>query len=230
MDLISFLNQRKAFTDAGDADGLAALETKAADIVRQFLEGTYAAETETSPLFYSFFRTFAQTQNKDLKSDCEQAVEKLQPMLDEFDAEHNLTHLDELNQNVIEYNLAHLAVFERLNPFEKEKNNQLKFPAFADLLRLTDQIEITGSDENAHARFVETLTDASKLQAFMTLSLSGEKITRDIYLSTLRGNMENNLVLMFAADRIPAETPINEKTITALQAEYQKLLDALNRG
>ena len=64
----------------------------------------------------------------------------------------------------------------------------------------------------------------------MTLSLSGEKITRDIYLSTLRGNMENNLVLMFAADRIPAETPINEKTIAVLQAEYQKLLDALNRG
>lgn len=31
MDLISFLNQRKAFTDVGDANGLAALETEAAD-------------------------------------------------------------------------------------------------------------------------------------------------------------------------------------------------------
>lgn len=124
--------------------------------------------------------------------------------------------------------MARLAVFERLNPFEKEKNNQLKFPAFTDLLRLTDQIEITGSDENAHARFIETLIKASKLQVFMTLSLAKEKITQDDYLSALRGNMENNLVLMFAADRIPAETPINENTVADLRAEYQKLLDALN--
>ena len=228
MDLISFLNQRKAFTDAGDANGLAALETEAADIVRQFLEGTYAAETETSPLFYSFFRTFSQTDNSDLKSDCERALEKLQPLLDEFDEDHRLTHLDELEQSVIEYNLAQLAVFERLNPFEKEKNNQLKFPDFTNLLHLTDQIEITGSDENAHARFIATLTDASKLQAFMTLSLADKKITQDIYLSALRCNMENNLVLMFAADRITAGMPLNEKNIAVLQAEYQKLLDALN--
>ncbi len=64
----------------------------------------------------------------------------------------------------------------------------------------------------------------------MSLSLSGEKITRDIYLSTLRNNMENNLVLMFAADRIPAGMPINEKNVAAFRIEYEKLLDALNRG
>lgn len=228
MDLISFLNQRKAFIDAGDTEGLAALEKEAADIVKRFLKGTYAAETDTSPLFYSFFRTFAQTQNKDLQSDCERAIEKLQPLLDEFDEEHNLTHLDELSESIIEYNLAQLAVFERLNPFEKEKNNQLKFPIFSDLLQLTDQIEITDSDDDARTWFIETLIEASKMQAFMALCLSGKKITQDIYLSTLRNNMENNLVLMFAADRIPAEIPINEETVAAFQVEYQKLLDAMN--
>ena len=125
MDLISFLNQRKALTDAGDADGLAALETEAAEFAGQFLKGELAAEVETAPLFYSFFRTFAQTDDNNLKSDCERALEELRPLLDEFDKEHDLTHLDELDQNVIEYNLARLAVFERLNPFEKEKGNRI---------------------------------------------------------------------------------------------------------
>ncbi len=227
MDLIAFLNQRKALNEAGDTNGLAALEKEAAEIVEQFLDGSCAAETETAPLFYSFFKTFSQTDNDYLKSGCEQAVEKIQPLLDEFDEEHHLTHLDELNQNVIEYNLGKLAVFERLNPFEKEKD-KLKFPAFSDLLRLTDQIEITDGGEDAHLRFVETLIDASKLQTFMTLSLSDKKITQDLYLSTLRSNMENNLVLMFTADRIKAGMPISDKTVSILKAEYQKFLTAIN--
>lgn len=227
MDFISFLNQRKTLSDAGDVNALTALEKEASDFVKQFLNGKYAAETETSPLFYSFFKTFAQTDNATLKENCERAIEIIQPLLDAFDEEHHLTHLDDLTENVIEHNLNQLAVFERLNPFEKKADDQLKFPVFSDLLRLTDQIEIKGTAENAHDLFVDTLIKASKLQVFMALSLSNEKIDQNLYLSTLRSSMENNLVLMFAADNIDAGMPPDDKKIARLQAEYQKLLKVI---
>ena len=103
----------------------------------------------------------------------------------------------------------------------------VKFPVFSDLLRLTDQIEIKGTAENAHDLFVDTLIKASKLQVFMALSLSNEKIDQNLYLSTLRSSMENNLVLMFAADNIDAGMPPDDKKIARLQAEYQKLLKVI---
>ena len=230
MDFISFLDQRKTLTDTGDLNGLNALEEKVTKIVADFLNGTFVAEMQTVPLFYSFFKTFAETNNLELKNLCDQALIKIQPLLDEFDREHNLTHLDELNTGTIEYNLNQLSAFDRLNPFEKESANQLKFQTFNDLLRLTDQIEIKGTDESAHENFIETLVKASKLQTFISLSLSPEKITQDLYLTTLRSNMENNLVLMLTADRIDSGMPINDKKVARLRIEYQKLLNALNKG
>ena len=61
----------------------------------------------------------------------------------------------------------------------------------------------------------------------MTLSLSSNKIKEDSYLAELRQNMEKNLVLMFAADRIPLGKPITDETKKQIQSEYQELLKSL---
>ena len=231
MDHVAFLNQRKALSDIGDTNGLIALEQEALNHVREFLSGEIAAETETAPLFYSFFRTFSQTGNAELKTFCDNALIKLQPYLAQFDEENGLTHLDALNKRVLEYNLTALTVLERINPFEFKKEKQLKFPVFSDLFRLTNNIEIT--DENgeksneAHTRFIETLIETSKIQTFMTLSLSEKKIDENAYLTDLCQNMEKNLVLMFVADRIPSGKPMIDETRDLIQQEYQKLLKAL---
>ena len=85
MDQIAFLKQHKEFSDAGDMAALAGLEEQALTHTYEFLNGEIAAEPETAPLFYSFFRTFSDTKNKDLKTACEKALEKVQPFLDQFD-------------------------------------------------------------------------------------------------------------------------------------------------
>ena len=231
MDLIAFLNQRKALSNKGDTEGLKALEQEASGAVRAFLDGKIGADTDRAPLFYSFLKTFSQTDNPDLKKDCDKALIKIQPYLDQFDKENGLTRLDDLSKNVIEHNLDALSVFEQLYPFEMKKENQLKFPIFSDLFRLTNSIDITDDKgqvtDQAHARFVDTLIDAARLQTFMKLSISVNKITEDIYLDDLRQNMEVGLVSMFVIDRIPSDRPIDEETKDLIQAEYQKLLNSI---
>lgn len=233
MDLISFLNQRKAAMDSGNDEALKALEKTAAKHVTAFLNGTIAAETETSPLFYSFFRTFSQTDDDELKQNCEKALEKLQPYLDRFDTENHLTHLDDLEENILARNLEKLAVFDQINPFEMKKKNQLVFSDFAELFSLTEKIEITDENGKAsskgHENFITTLIESAKLQAFTTLSLSVSKISQKDYLTEVRQNMENNLVLMFVADKALLQSPPTEKTKDLLHAEYKKLLIAVSQ-
>lgn len=231
MDQIAFLNQRKALSDSGDTAGLKALEQEALLHTQEFLDGKIGAETETAPLFYSFFRTFSQTENADLKTACNKALEKVQPYLDQFDKENGLTRLDDLSKGVLEHNLTALSVFEQLNPFELKKENQLKFPIFSDLFRLTNNIDITDDNgqnsDRAHADFVNTLIDAARLQTFMKLSISTDKITEDVYLNDLRQNMEIGLVSMFVIDRVPVGQPINDETKDQIFSEYQKLLNSI---
>lgn len=231
MDLISFLNRHKSLTDAADKDGLASLEQEAFVHIREFLNGEIAAETNTAPLFYSFFRTFSQTENADLKAACEAAVEKVKPYLDDFDEENGLTRLDDLSKSLLEHNLTALSVFEQLDPFELKKEDRLRFPEFSDLFRLTNNIDITDDNgqvsDQAHTDFINTLIDAARLQTFMKLSVSADKITEDVYLNDLRQNMEIGLVSMFVIDRIPADRTLSDETKDQLQAEYQKLLNSI---
>ena len=231
MDQIAFLKQRKELTDAEDTAGLASLEREVLIHAQEFLNGEIGVETDTAPLFHSLFKTFSQTENADLKAACEKALEKVQPYLDDFDRENGLTRLDDLDKSVIEHNLTALSVYERINPFEIRKGDQLKYPLFSDLFRLTNNIEITDTDDQksdlAHERFVDTLIEAARLQTFMKLSLHTEKITQDFYLSDLRQNMEVGLVSMFVIDRIPSGKPINDETKDFLHSEYQKLLSSI---
>lgn len=230
MDQIAFLKQHKEFSDAGDMAALAGLEEQALTHTHEFLNGEIAAEPETAPLFYSFFRTFSDTKNKDLKTACEKALEKVQPFLNQFDEENGLTRLDDLTKSVVEHNLAALSVYEQLNPFETTGKG-LKFSEFEDLFRLTNEIDIIDSNginnKQAHTDFVETLIDTAKLQTFLSQSLSDKKIDEQIYLSDLRRNMEKDLVLMFAADKIPVGEPIDDETKNKIEAEYQKLLETI---
>ncbi len=230
MDLIAFLNRRKTLFNSGDTAGLNALEHEALFYIKEFLSDKISAETDTAPLFYSFFRTFSQTENTQLKDACEKALQKLHPFLNRFDEENRLTRLDDLNKETAEYNLTALSAFERLNPFELKEKDRLKFPVFSDLFRLVNNIEITDSNgqnnASAHVQFIDTLIESARLQTFMKLSIYTDKITEDLYLSDLRQNMEIGLVSMFITDRVPTDMP-DDKTKDQLLLEYQKLLNSI---
>ena len=96
---------------------------------------------------------------------------------------------------------------------------------------MINNIDVT--DENgqksdaAHENFVDALIEAARSQTFTKLSFYKEKVTEDLYLDSLRENMEIGLVTMFAIDRVPTDKPLNDETKDFIESEYQRLLDSI---
>ena len=234
MDMLASLKKRQELISAGNSEKLTALDNEALIYVQDVLNDKVLPETDTSPLFYSFFTTFSQTENAGLKTACEKALLKLQPFLDEFDEENGLNRTGELTSEAINRNLAALDVFEKINPFETDKSGHLIFPDFSDLLLLTNNIDITDSSGNksdsAHTNFIDTLIKSARLKSFFKLSMQPEEITEKSYLSELRWNMEKDLVLMFIVDHAIIEGGFSEKTKDFIEEEFQKLLHIVQKG
>lgn len=234
MDMLASLKKRQELISAGDSEGLAVLDSEALNYIKDVLEGKFLPETETSPLFYSFFTSFSQTGNAGLKTACKQALLRLQPLLDKFDAENGLDRTEKLDTEILNRNLAALNAFEQINPFELDNDGQLKFSEFSDLFLLTNNIDITDSSgrksDSAHTKFLETLIESARLKTFMKLSLQPEEATQEIYLSELRWNMEKDLVLMFVVEHVNIKEGFSEKTKDLIEEEYQKLLHIVQEG
>ena len=201
----------------GDASRAAALETAAMKRLDDFLNDDNPADSDDSPLFFSFIHAFSETDNVDLKLNCKKAEAKLLPMLKEFDNEMGFDSKEPVSSEILERNLNDLDAFER--------QDVSKNPMFGQIYKLMGKIEQIDDDGNPldSADLAETITDAGKLKTYLRLCLNLDKITSEAYFETLLEEMEKTLITLFVMDTAGSSFDENE-----VRAEFEKLLDAID--
>ena len=205
--------------EKNDVDAVKHIEKEAQKRVDGFLSGALDVDSDDSPFWLTFVRSFAQTANVDLKMAAKKAEVKLVPLLKEFDADVGFDFSDHVNEATLERNIADLDAFEKINPFERED--------FGQILKLIRKISLSTDDGTTYetADFLEDVLEAARLKSFLRLCLNLDKITDELYFFVLKRETEAFLMTLLLAEN--AEKAFETASQEEVEAEFEKFLDAI---
>lgn len=236
IDELRKLKKRLTAEESVEAqEALKNLQAHAAEKIREYAEGRFAAEGVDAPAFYAFLAVFGKTNDGQFTPVARKALDRLTPALKDFDEQIGYAGLSSVPPEKVLKNMEALDLLSALNPFavrEDAGRRKWKYPAFRKTAKLLHAIRITGDDglaldDREQKTFRNSMLEAAKLEAYLRLSAAADIPTEQEYLTALKEIMDISIAALLVTDRAARSYPLSEEEKEKLALEIENLFQSL---